>query len=253
MKLVARDLTVGVASVQVCRELNLSLTPGQCWALLGRNGVGKTTLLHTLAGLRRPDGGRVLLDGENLHAMAARGRARRLGLMLQEAHDPFPATVLETALLGRHPHLSRWALEGEEDRRLAEEALAAVDLADFAPRQVQSLSGGERQRLALATLLTQSPPFMLLDEPFNHLDLHHQVGVAEILPRLAGEGRALMLVSHDVNLAARCCDHGLFLFGDGRWQAGPLAEMLREELLSELYQHPIGRVESPDGPWFRPR
>ncbi|NIV38040.1 MAG: ATP-binding cassette domain-containing protein, partial [Anaerolineae bacterium] len=134
------------------RELDLTLKQGECWGILGGNGSGKTTLLHTLAGLRAPSSGQVQLDDMALSSFSRRDIAIRLGLLLQDSHDVFPATVWESVLSGRHPHLGRWQQESADDHSLASEALQHMDLIGLEYRPVQSLSGGERRRLAVATL-----------------------------------------------------------------------------------------------------
>jgi ABC-type transport system involved in cytochrome c biogenesis ATPase subunit len=145
-----RDLQVHVGTVRVCDAASLRFEPGSCWAILGVNGAGKTTLLHTLAGLRPPQAGEIRLDDRPLVELERRAIARRLGLMPQDTPDPFPATVLETALLGRHPWLSRWQWESADDEALARQALAELGLAPLADRLVTTLSGGERRRRARA-------------------------------------------------------------------------------------------------------
>ncbi len=188
MSVLALDkVSLRIGTVDVCHALDVTFNPGECWAILGRNGTGKTTLLHTLAGLRATDNGSILLDGAAIEQLPRRRIAQHVGLLPQDSHDPFPATVLETALLGRHPHLSPWAWESAEDRALARAALAQVGLVDWDARTLATLSGGERRRVALATLLTQDPDILLLDEPTNHLDLHHQVALLDLLARQARE------------------------------------------------------------------
>jgi len=233
--LAARGLTVTIAGIGVCRGLDFSVAPGQCWAILGRNGAGKTTLLHTLAGLRPPAAGTIALDGRPLETLSAREVARTRGLLTQDDADAFGATVLETAMIGRHPYLSRWQWESAEDLRIAREALALMDIADAEQRDVRTLSGGERRRAALAALLTQQPRLFLLDEPSSHLDLAHQLAVLRRLTALARERRsALIMVLHDVNLARRFCDHVLML-DHGAAVAGPASELLTAERLSKIY------------------
>jgi iron complex transport system ATP-binding protein len=239
----ARELTVEIGGKTVCRGLNLSLAPGQCWGLLGANGAGKTTLLHTLAGLQPVAGGEVRLGGMPLHELPRRHIAQQLGLLPQDSQDPLPASVLETALIGRHPHLKAWQWETAADIEQARRALAAVELSAAEARPVATLSGGERRRLALATLLTQAPQVYLLDEPANHLDLRHQMSLLALLRRQAAAG-AIMMSLHDLNLTARFCDHLLLLFGDGDFLAAPAAEALTPEHLQRLYGHPIAIVES---------
>ena len=248
MLLETRNLDVTIAGKQVCRGLGLIIEAGQCWGLLGGNGVGKTTLLHTLAGLRTPTHGTVLLEGKPLSGLSRREVACRVGVLFQAAEDAFPATVLETALIGRHPHLERWRWETPQDLTLARSALHRVGLDGMEGRMITTLSGGERQRLALATVLTQNPVLYLLDEPANHLDLHHQITLLELLTRPAREnGTALVMVLHDVNLAARFCDHLLLLFGAGETLQGPTDQVLNETHLQRLYGHPIATVSGPDG------
>ncbi len=240
----ACGLTVTVDGNTLCRELDMQVRGGQCWALLGRNGVGKTHLLHTLAGLRAPAEGYCLLDGERLHRLPARQRARRLGVLLQDDVSSFPSTVLETALTGRHPFIGRWEVESEADFQRARAALRQMGLSGWEQRVVRSLSGGERRRLDLAVLLTQDPPVMLLDEPLNHLDLAHQVRLLRLLRRLARQqGKAILMVLHDINLAARFCDRVLLLYGAGEWEQGTSHALLDEARLSRLYDTPIRRFD----------
>jgi len=228
----------------LCQHLELDLQAGECWAILGANGSGKTTLLHTLAGLRAPAAGEIRLGTAPLHNLSRRAIAQQLGLLLQESHDAFPATVWETVLTGRHPYLGHWQSESTQDTALACTALEQMDLAGLEERPVQSLSGGERRRLAIATLLTQDPVLQLLDEPLNHLDLHHQQQLLQLLRRLCSDaGKTVMMVLHDPNQALRYCDKALLLTGDGHWQAGECEELLTAENLSRLYGHPLEMVE----------
>lgn len=240
-----RALAVSVGGKQVCRELNLVVHGGERWGILGVNGVGKTTLLHTLAGLKLAVSGDIFLSGQPLAGMKRRDAARICGLMPQDSDDAFPASVIETALIGRHPHLPAWAWESAEDERIARNALESVGLAGMEQRMTHTLSGGERRRLALATLLTQNPALLLLDEPVNHLDLHHQIETMELLTRQAlRHGKTLLMVLHDVNLAARYCDRFLLLFGDGATLQGTVDEVLNTGNLERLYRHPVRSVEA---------
>lgn len=251
-RLEIRELVIDVPGRRDGRALTLSVEPGQVWGVLGPNGAGKTTLLHTLAGLRGPRAGQVLIDGRPLAALGRRQVARKLGLVFQERHDGFPATVRETALIGRHPWLSAWQMEGGEDLRLAEAALERLDVDQLAERLVSTLSGGERQRLAIATVLTQAPQIWLADEPTNHLDLHHQSAVMALLAEQAAEGRAVMMCLHDLNLAARWCDHLLLLYPDGEACWGPARDMLVPAALERLYGQRLATAEIDGAPVFVP-
>jgi iron complex transport system ATP-binding protein len=213
--------------------------------------VGKTTLLHTLAGLRNPARGRVLLQGFPLEQLSARRIARSVAVLFQDTADAFPNTVLEVALLGRHPHLGIFRAETSTDIALARQALHQVDLEQAAERMSNSLSGGERRRLALATLLCQDPELALLDEPVNHLDPHRQVAALEILARRSADGRsASLLVLHDVNLAMRFCDHALLLFGSGRAAQGQTRQVIDSTSVGALYGHPVTELQGPHGTHF---
>ncbi len=248
MPLQARALDVRIAGRRICAGLDLGFGAGETWAVLGRNGAGKTTLLHTLAGLRAARDGAVLVEGRDLREWDGMSLARRRGVLLQDSQDTFPATVLETVLAGRHPHLSFWALESAADHALAHRALAEVDLAADAARLVTTLSGGERRRVAIATLLVQNPLIWLLDEPSNHLDLHHQVGLLSLLVRRAADRGGLILMSlHDVNLAVRFCTHALLLVADGAVLAGPVHEVIDAVNLERMYGHAVREVRDGSG------
>lgn len=236
----ASGLDVVVGEVVVCRSLDLRLNPGERLAILGRNGAGKTTLLHTLAGVRAPRRGFVKLCGTPYAQIPPRQAAIRRGLLAQRQSDAFASSVLDTALVGRHPHLGRWAWESNEDERIARAALDAVGLEGMDGREVHTLSGGERQRLAIATLLAQQPRLFLLDEPLAHLDLNHQIAALDLFADRAREDAAgVAMVLHDVNLAVRYCDRALLLFGHGETLAGTTDEVLQIETLSRLYGHEL--------------
>ena len=238
-RLSCRGLALAVPGRALCAGLDLDVRAGECWAIVGPNGAGKTTLLTTLAGLRAPAAGAIAYDGVPLAALTPRARARRRGYLEQDSVDFFPATVLETVLVGRHPYLGRWQWETAADVERARSALAAVGLAGFDARAIDSLSGGERRRVALAALLAQDADLMLLDEPSSHLDLGHQIAALDVLAALArGRGKAIVMVLHDLHLALRYADHAVVL-GDGRATAGPAGATLDATVLSALFGHPL--------------
>ena len=251
--LVCQSLDVSIGGNVICRDLDLELSNGQFWGLLGPNGIGKTTLLKCMAGLTIPDGGTVLLENQAMEKLPRRAIARLLGMLQQHTVYVFDASVLETALTGRHPHLGYWEREGTNDKQRALEAIRAVDLSGFEERSVTGLSGGEARRLAFASLIVQEPVILLLDEPTNHLDIKHQIRIMDrVENQVTGEGRLAMTALHDVNLAARYCSHILMLFGDGKWQAGPAADLLTQEKLEQLYQCPVESVLTSNGRRFLP-
>ncbi len=248
----ARGLCVPAGEKWACRELDLCVRQGEKWGILGINGIGKTTLLHALCGLRQAQNGEIRLKGRLLSKMKRRDIARIAGILFQDSEDHFPATVLETTLIGRHPHISPWQWESIEDERIARESIKAVGLSGMETRRADTLSGGERRRLALATLLTQDPELYLLDEPTNHLDVRHQIEILEGLSMLAqNPGKALIMILHDPSLAARFCDRILLLFEDGHL-IGSREEILTEANLSRLYHYRIASVEGPHGRIFFP-
>jgi len=249
------DLHVEIGGKTVCQSLNIAINAGQRWGLLGINGVGKTTLLHTLAGLRAPMQGKIKLRDKPLDELPRRHIAQHIGLLLQDDNDAFPGTVLETVLTGRHPWLGQWQWEGEKDRALALAALSDVGLDGFEQRQVNTLSGGERRRLALAALFAQDPQLFMLDEPTNHLDPRHQIGLLDLLEQRVAEttnGRASLMILHDINLATRFCDHLMLLFGEGETLSGPAGEVLNIDNLTRLYGHPVIELEGPKGAVYLP-
>jgi iron complex transport system ATP-binding protein len=229
-------LDVAIPRRKLVSGLDFSATAGQFVAVLGTNGAGKTLTLHTLAGLRPAAAGRVLIDGRALGLWPRRDLARRLSLLPQSTDDPFPTTVLEAVLVGRHPHLGFWQWEGPDDLDIARAALAAVDLAGFEQRSVDSLSGGEHRRLSIACVLAQDPAICLLDEPTNHLDPHHQLDALALFRARADRGGLVVATLHDATLAARFADRALLLFGDGEWLYGTTAEVLTAGQLSRLYR-----------------
>ena len=185
--------------------MNGRWSPGSRWtsrpvefiAILGRNGCGKTLTLHTLAGLRPPMTGTVELAGQLLNRLSRRHIAQRMGLLTQDLEDGFVSTVMESLLIGRHPHLSLLEQEGPEDRRLALTALTKVGLLGFEDRTLETLSGGEQRRCAMAALLTQDPQVFLLDEPSNHLDPQQQLAVLGLFKDETQRGRTVIAILHD--------------------------------------------------------
>jgi iron complex transport system ATP-binding protein len=241
--LAAEGLTVRVGTRTLVRELSIEIRAGEFLAILGRNGSGKTLTLHTLAGLRPAAEGRVRMGGAPLEQMSRRAIARQSGFLAPDLEDSFVTTALESVLIGRHPHLSMWQWESDEDERVARRALSAVDMVPLSERLTDTLSGGERRRVAVASLLAQDPALFLLDEPTNHLDPHHQLAVLCVFRELADSGRAVIATLHDPTLAARFADRALLLSGEGAWTAGPVSQELTAARLSELYFTPVLEIQ----------
>jgi len=210
-----RDILLG-------RDLALDLQPGSLVGLLGANGIGKSTLLRTLAGLQAPLGGQVLLEGEDVAELAPPQRAQRLSVVLTRLPPLGLLNGYGLVAMGRQPHSSWLGRLSAEDRRCVDWALAAVDGLPLVEQAVQELSDGQRQKLMIARCLAQRSPVMLLDEPTAYLDLAHKIEVMVLLKRLAQEQRLAILVStHELDLALRCCDRLWLMSADGIEQGEP--------------------------------
>ena len=237
------SLQASVANRVICRDLNLTIQRGESWGILGVNGIGKTTLLHTLAGLRDTDLGEIRYQDIPLVDINKLELAKQRGILFQDKSDPFPATVLETVLIGRHPYIKSWQWESMEDVARARRALQQVDLAGLENRYINTLSGGERQRVAIAMLIAQQPSVYLLDEPTNHLDIRHQIKIMQLFDSMKKQDdTALVTILHDLNLATRFCDHILMLFENGKTLSGTTQELLTTTHLEALYGYPIHQL-----------
>ena len=235
------DVTVSVAGRTLVQALSVAVARGELVAILGQNGSGKSLTMHTLAGLRASTGS-IKCGDLDVTTEKRQAVARHLALLPQHVDDIFPATVLDTAMIGRHPHIGRFAWESPSDIEAAKTALAAVDLEGLAERDVLTLSGGERRRLAIAQVLTQGPDVYLLDEPTNHLDPQHQLDALRLFREKADTGAAVIASLHDVNLAVRFADRCLLLYGDGTWDLGATSAVLGKDQLSKLYSTPMEAV-----------
>ncbi len=236
----ATNLSLMAGSRLLLQDFSWQAEAGQCWCVIGRNGAGKSTLLRTLAGVRAPDGGSVALEGRALSAWPLEALARERAFLAQSRSDAFAYRVIETVLMARHPYHADRYWEGSDDHIAAEQALRALDVFDLAQRDVRTLSGGERQRVAIAALLAQDTPLLLLDEPANALDLAHQATVMRLLAQLCrAQGKTVVMVGHDLNLAHSVATHALLLMGDGRWQAGPVDQVMQGPTLTQCLGHPI--------------
>ncbi|OWW19843.1 ABC transporter ATP-binding protein [Noviherbaspirillum denitrificans] len=238
-----RDLGLSAGGRVLVDGLNWTVEAGQCWCVIGRNGAGKSTLLRALAGLRAPEKGSVHMDGRPIADWPLAALARERSYLPQGRNDAFGYRAIDTVLAARHPYQDDRYWDVESDYRIAHAALRALDVGHLAERDVRTLSGGERQRVAIAAVLSQETPLMLLDEPASALDLAHQVGVMDLLAKLCrSERKAVVLVSHDLNLSHSVSTHALLLMGDGEWQAGPAAEVMTAPVLSRCLGYPIEAV-----------
>lgn len=246
-RLRARDLTIGyrsgasapgMAPVQIiAEELDLEVREGELICLLGPNGAGKSTLLRTLAGLQRPMAGRTEIDGKALGDWSPRSLARRLAVVLTDHALPGLMTGEDLVRLGRHPHTSWTGALSEDDRDVMYRALTVVDALHLARRPLVEMSDGERQKVTIARALAQEPEVLLLDEVTAYLDLPRRVEIVRLLQRIAhgdGEsqmGKAVVLATHDLELALRCADRLWLLAPSKMGRPGQLIQGMPETLV----------------------
>ena len=231
----AKTLSLSLGCVPVLTELDLSVAAGEVIGLIGPNGAGKTTLLRALAGLLRPDRGKIELEGRDLHGLDRRHVARTLAYLPQGGTSHWTVTVETLVMLGRLPHFGSWRKASSDDRAAVERALTACDVAQFRDRALTRLSGGERARVLLARAQAGDPRVLLADEPVAGLDPGHQLDVMVTLRRLAASGAAVVVVLHDLTLAARFCDRLLLLHGQRIAAEGDPSGVLSPGNLARCY------------------
>lgn len=228
----AEQIVWEVPGRRILDRVSVECRPGTVTGLLGPNGSGKTSLLHLLAGLRRPASGRVQLGGTDLHCLAPRDRARRIAVLEQHATTGLDLRVRQVIELGRIPHRGRWPSGPGEGAAALAHAVDLAEVGDLLERHWQTLSGGERQRVQLARALAQEPEFLILDEPTNHLDLGHQIDFLATVRRL---GLTVIAALHDLDLAAAFCDQLVLLQGGRVVAAGTAAEVLTPAAIQDVY------------------
>jgi iron complex transport system ATP-binding protein len=239
----AEGVSVAYGGFPVLDEVDLDVRAGEVLALVGPNGAGKSTLLSVLSGDVEPSAGTVTVDGGPLGSWSTVELAMRRAVLLQQVAMSFPFTVLQAVRMGRAP----WAGQDEEelDDQIVHEAMASTDVLQFAERVFMSLSGGERARAALARVLAQQAPILLLDEPTAALDIRHQEEVLSLARLQAERGDAVVVVMHDLGLAAAHADRVVIL-SHGRVRAvGAPDEVMTAELLGEVYECRIEMVRNP--------
>jgi iron complex transport system ATP-binding protein len=231
----AKDLGVTLGGPTILAGVSAVIEPGRVTAIVGPNGAGKSTLLTCLAALRTPDRGEVTLDGAALAAMNARARAQRLGYLPQESPVHWNMTVRALVALGRYPHRNGIAGESASDWLAVQQALSEVGMAAFMDRSINSLSGGERARALLARVLAGTPQWILADEPMAALDLAHRYALMTHLRDIAARGVGVVIVIHDLPLAARMADDALLLDGGRLVASGPVRTVLTPERLGPVF------------------
>jgi iron complex transport system ATP-binding protein len=225
-------VTAGYGDTPVVEDVSLSVADGELVGFLGPNGVGKSTLLKTVAGLLTPWSGTVRVGGDAVGDLSRRDLARRVGYVPQSESPTAPMSVFETVLMGRKPYLS-WRAS-PSDHEVVERVLTTLDLADLAMRDVGQLSGGQRQKVVIARALAQEPSVLVLDEPTSDLDIRHEVEVLDVVRERVADGLSGVVAMHDLNLAARFCDRLVLFADDGVYASGP-PDVLTEESVRDVY------------------
>lgn len=241
-----RDLSVGYDGVPVLQNITLSFPPGQVTALLGPNGCGKSTLLKAALGLIPAQRGEILLDGRDIRSLSPREVAQKAAYLAQSRSVP-NITARRMVLHGRFPYLSFPRRYRPEDFAMADRALQWADAGDLSHRPMEELSGGQRQKVYLAMALAQDTQSIFMDEPTTFLDIGHQLEVMALARRLAGLGRAVVLVLHDLDLALRGCDKAAVLSGGTLQALGSPDEVFFSGVLDRVFGVSVRRMETPEG------
>jgi iron complex transport system ATP-binding protein len=244
----ASQVSFDYGSHSILNGISLEIRTGERVAILGPNGVGKTTFLKLLSGVRAPSKGSIFLDGRGLHTVPRHELARRIGVVPQDLAIPFAFTAREIVELGRTPHLGVLRGFRSGDRRAVEEAMQLTDTVDLASRTINELSGGERQRVIIAMALAQEPEILLLDEPTHLLDIIRQAEILDLIAELnCARGLTIVAAIHDLNLAGRYFDRLVLLHQGTVLAEGTPDAVLRGEILEEAYGGPVEIVRSGNG------
>jgi iron complex transport system ATP-binding protein len=245
----ARGLSVRYAGAAgpALDGVTIRVTPGSLLAVAGPNGSGKTTLVRALLGHLEAEAGEALLGGRSIRSWRPGEVAQNVGVVSQREEIVFPLTVRQTVMLGRYPRLGPLAAEGPADHAAVTAALQRCDVEWLASRRVDSLSGGEWQRVRVARALAQEPRILVLDEPTAALDVRHEMELLELIRALVNDGLAGLIITHQLNLAARFADR-IVLMACGRVIAdGPPGEVFRTDVLESVFEWPLAVTPLPDG------
>lgn len=246
-RLAAQGVTVGYGDRTVIDALDVTIPPGVVTTIIGPNGCGKSTLLRTLSRLLKPTRGSVVLDGEDIATLKTRDVAKKLGLLPQAPVAPEGLTVADLVARGRHPHQSWLRQWSSDDASVVERALAMTGVADLADRPVDALSGGQRQRVWISMTLAQGTDLLLLDEPTTYLDLAHAVDVLDLVDDLHESGCTVVMVLHDLNLAARYSDNLIVMKAGSVLAQGHPRDVVTAELLHEAFGLRAMVIDDPVG------
>lgn len=234
MKLKINNIMFSYASSAILKDICMELAPSEVLGIVGPNGSGKSTLIRCVDRILKPQKGSIVLDEKDICKMSRMEIARLLGYVPQSSAHTFPATVFDTVLMGRRPHLGWRSSQGDTEK--VWEALRLLQIEKFAMREFNEISGGEQQRVLMARALAQEADVLLLDEPTSSLDVRHQLEVMEIVRKLVDEKSLSAIVAiHDLNLAARYCDRIVMLKKGNIHIAGDPFSVLTTENVEAVY------------------
>lgn len=242
------QVTIKYGPRTVLSDVSLTVKRGEVVALIGPNGIGKSTLVRAASGGLDPASGTITVDGDQVHNLQPEGVARKISVVPQAVRLPEAFTVLDTVLMGRTAYLGWLGRESRLDLEIAEDAMARSGVAGFGPRRLGEISTGEQQLVLIARSLTQTAPFLLMDEPTAHLDLKHESRILTLVKNLAHQDHlAVLVVLHDLNLASQFADKVVLLAAGEILASGPPTEVLTTEHLSAAYGVPIKIFPHPSG------
>ncbi len=234
MKLKVRDVEFGYTSVPILKDVCIELAESEVLGVVGPNGAGKSTLIRCIDRILKPQRGSILLDGRDINEMRLMELAKRMGYVPQSTSQIFPATVFDTVLMGRRPHLGWRSSEKDEEKVL--DVLQMLNIENLAMRDINELSGGQQQKVFIARALVQEPDVLLLDEPTSNLDIRHQLEVMEIITSIVREKKiSAIMAIHDLNLASRYADRIVMLNGGTIIDAGDPSSVLTPENIKQVY------------------
>ena len=240
-----RDLTIGYEENIIISGIDAEIKTGELIGIIGRNGAGKSTLLKTIRGLLPAKKGEVLYFGQPMQAYGEKELARRVAYLQQNVETGFGYTGLDIVLTGRYPYMKWWESEKDDDRELARDCMSYTGTLDLAERPVTEVSGGQKQRILLAKVLAQQTPLLFLDEPTTGLDMVYREEIFRFARELANMGKTILMVVHELDLAAAYCSR-IFLLGEGKLLAdGNPGQVLTESLLSRAYEADISVEKNP--------